>query len=199
MNDKSLEEKLLRPYNMLSLYAKGAFPMGNEEGGIDWYLPNIRCIIPLDNYNIPRSLRKFMRTCDYRYDYDKRQMEVIELCSHRKETWINDKLKKAYKGLYDIGCVRSVETYDKEGNLIGGLYGISYRGCFFGESMFSLKPQASKCALAKLLERLSERKFVLLDVQFWTPHLAMFGAKEISFDEYFQLLRKGEEVNPIFA
>jgi leucyl/phenylalanyl-tRNA--protein transferase len=199
MDDKNLEEKILQPYNMLALYSKGAFPMGNDEGDIDWYMPNIRCIIPLNDYNIPRSLKKFMQTCGFSYDYDKRQLEVIEYCSRREKTWINDKLKNAYKGLYGIGCLRSVETYDQNGELIGGLYGISYKGCFFGESMFSLKPQASKCALVKLIERLIERNYVLLDVQFWTPHLAMFGARVISFDKYFELLQKGEKIETKFS
>lgn len=168
---------------MLNLYAQGAFPMADENGEIDWYQPKTRTIIPLDNYNVPRSLRKFMEQSDFQYEFDKRTMEVVRKCADREETWISDELINAYGGIYELGFLHSVEVLQNN-KLIGGLYGITIGGAFFGESMFSKKSQTSKSALIKLIEHLNEREFVLLDVQFTNPHLDMFGATEISFKEY---------------
>lgn len=181
------KEDLLNPVNMLNLYAQGAFPMADDEGVIDWYQPKTRTIIPLDNYNIPRSLKKYMQTCGFEYRYDENIIEVIRMCADRDETWISDELISAYIGLKKVGFLHSIEVLYNH-KLVGGLYGVAIGGAFFGESMFSKKSQASKTALVKLLERLSLKQFTLLDIQFLTPHLEMFGAKEIDFDEYNSLL-----------
>lgn len=183
----NLKKDLLKPKNMIQLYARGAFPMADDFGNIDWYMPEIRTIIPLDNYNIPRSLRKFMQTSGFDYKFDCKIVDVINSCAKRPKTWISQELIEAYKGLINLGYLHSVEVYEKN-KLVGGLYGVTYKGAFFGESMFSKVSQASKCALVKLIERLNEKNFVLLDVQFQTEHLKMFGAKEISFEEYTNLL-----------
>jgi leucyl/phenylalanyl-tRNA---protein transferase len=181
------KEDWLKPQNMVQLYASGAFPMADESGVIDWYMPEIRTIIPLDEFNIPRSLKKFMETTDFEFRFDTATIDVIKNCSMRETTWISDKLINAYKGIQKLGNLHSVEVFQNE-KLVGGLYGISFKGAFFGESMFSKVSQASKCALVKLIEHLRERGFVLLDVQYQTEHLKMFGAKEIPFDEFGQLL-----------
>lgn len=185
-------ERLLEPQNMIKLYSIGAFPMADDTGTINWYMPQIRTIIPLDNYNVPRSLRKFMEKSDFRYEFDKNILKVIKECANREQTWISGELINAYKGLIKINHVHSVEVY--QGNkLVGGLYGVTYKGAFFGESMFSKVSQASKSALVKLLEHLNKKGFVLLDVQFQTEHLKMFGAKEIRFKEFEDLLAKAYE------
>jgi leucyl/phenylalanyl-tRNA--protein transferase len=188
MSEKEFDKKqLLKPINMLNLYAQGAFPMADEDGDIEWYQPKTRTIIPLENYNVPRSLKKFMSTSDFRYQYDTRTMEVVRRCAERDETWISDELIDAYGGLDELGFLHSVEVIERN-NLVGGLYGVAIGGAFFGESMFSKKTQTSKSALVKLLEHLNDKDFVLLDVQFTNPHLDMFGAIEISFEEYNDLL-----------
>lgn len=130
-----------------------------------------------------------MEETNFTFTFDNKTMEVVRNCAARDETWINEKLINAYKGIMDLGHLHSVEVYDKN-NLVGGLYGVTFRGAFFGESMFSKKPQASKAALVKLLERLNEKGYKVLDVQYFTEHLAMFGAVEISFEEYLELLKK---------
>lgn len=185
----SMNKESLKPINMLNYYAQGAFPMADENGEIDWYQPKILTIIPLDNYNIPRSLKKFMEISEYQFKYDENVMEVVRQCARRKKTWISPELVEAYKGIHEIGFLHSVEVYQNN-KLVGGLYGVTIGGAFFGESMFSKKSQASKSALVKLLERLSKKGFVVLDIQFLTPHLEMFGAKEIDFEEYALLLEK---------
>jgi leucyl/phenylalanyl-tRNA---protein transferase len=190
MNNRIIDkEDWLKPENMIRLYSHGAFPMADEiTGYINWYLPEIRTIIPLDNYNVPRSLNKIIKEdrFEFRYDYD--FLPVVNSCADRDQTWISERLIEAYLELDKLGYVHTVETWEK-GKLVGGLYGISYGGAFFGESMFSKVPQASKAALVKLIERLNEKNFVMLDVQYMTSHLKMFGAKEISFEEYNSLLQ----------
>jgi leucyl/phenylalanyl-tRNA--protein transferase len=190
MNNRIIDkEDWLKPNNMIRLYSRGAFPMADEiTGFINWYLPEIRTIIPLDNYNIPRSLNKILKEnrFEIRYDYDFPQ--VVKGCADRDQTWISQRLIDAYIDIYKLGYVHTVETWEN-GNLVGGLYGISYMGAFFGESMFSKVAQASKAALVKLLEHLNEKNYAMLDVQYMTPHLKMFGAIEISFEEFNKLLQ----------
>lgn len=183
------EEEFLQPENMIKLYSRGAFPMADDSGNINWYFPDIRTVIPLDNYNLPRSLRKFMGRTNFRIETDASYLEVIRNCAAREKTWISEKLIDAYKRLFSINHLHSIEVWQND-SLVGGLYGITFKGAFFGESMFSKVTQASKVALIKLIEHLIERKFVLLDVQYQTPHLKMFGAVEISFFEYYELLLK---------
>ena len=190
-------KELLKPGNMISLYARGAFPMSDEKGVINWYMPEVRTIIPLDNYNVPRTLRKFMGHSNFEYRFDYNIIKVIKNCADRKETWISSELIKAYKGLIKNNYLHSVEVY-RNNNLVGGLYGVTYRGAFFGESMFSKVSQASKSALVILLKHLSKKGFVLLDVQFQTEHLKMFGTKEISFDEFQTLLIKSHSKDVSF-
>ncbi len=187
----------LKPFNMIELYAQGAFPMADENGELNWYLPRKRAIIPLDNYNIPRSLKQFMKRSDVNILTDSQTMAVVEACAERSPTWISDELIEGYRGLKKLGFLHSVEVYS-HGKLIGGLYGVVFRGAFFGESMFSRVSQSSKIALAFLLERLNKKGFVVLDVQFITDHLKMFGAVEISFEKYQSLLIKAYEKNVTF-
>lgn len=196
---KYLSKKdLLKPENMILLYARGAFPMADEFGKINWYMPETRTIIPLDNFNIPRSLIKFLSRSNFKYNYDTCIENVIRNCADRESTWISDELFEAYKGLAKLGYLHSVEVF-QTGDLVGGLYGIAYKGAFFGESMFSKVPQASKAALVKLFERLASKGFILLDVQYQTEHLKMFGAKEISFTEFNILLSEAYKRNVLFT
>ena len=186
-------KELLKPENMIRLYASGAFPMADAEtGNINWYLPDIRTIIPLNNYNIPRTTKKAIDDENFEIRFDSDFEGVLEGCADRESTWISEELKTAYRGLKKRGHTHTVEAW-KDGKLVGGLYGVTFRGAFFGESMFSKVSQASKAALAALLKHLKEKDFILLDVQYMTEHLKMFGAVEISFEEYTKLLHKAYE------
>lgn len=197
-NRENNQELFLEPGNMLRLYARGAFPMADEQTKeINWYLPEIRTIIPLDNYNIPRSLKKAIDKIDYEVRYDCDFISVVRACASREKTWISEDLIKAYLRLYSLKHIHTVEIY-QQNKLIGGLYGVTFKGAFFGESMFSKISQASKIALIKLIEHLNEKNFTLLDVQYLTPHLKMFGAEEISFEEYNGLLLAAYQNNVEF-
>lgn len=190
-------DSTLQVENIIRLYASGAFPMADKDGNIDWYLPSIRSVIKLDNFNIPRSVKSLIKKNQFeiRLDYD--YLSVIKGCANREQTWISDKLVIMYKNLHKKGYVHSVETYQNN-QLVGGLYGITFRGAFFGESMFSTVSGASKVALAFLINHLKERSFILLDVQYLTEHLKMFGAIEIDWDEYNELLIKSYSINTSF-
>lgn len=180
-------DKLLEPGFMISMYARGSFPMADEDGTLNWYLPQTRAVIPVSQFNIPRTLKKFMKSSAFEYRYDSDILSVIINCSQREETWISPDLIDGYKRLINLGYVHSVEVYQKD-ELVGGLYGIAYKGAFFGESMFSKVPQASKCAMVKLFDRLNTKGYDIVDVQYITDHLKMFGTIEIQYEEYVDLL-----------
>jgi leucyl/phenylalanyl-tRNA--protein transferase len=190
-------EDLLQPEMMMHLYTQGAFPMADNEEEINWYMPEERTVIPVEEFNVPRSLKKFLSSNSFQFKYDYDRLNIIRECAARKETWISERLIEAYKNLIALGYLHSVETY-QDNKLVGGLYGIAFKGAFFGESMFSRVPQASKAAFVKLAERLKEKKFVILDVQYQTAHLKMFGAREIPFEEFAKYLKKAYKREVIF-
>src|SRR5690606_38192217 len=138
-------------------------------------------------FNIPKSTKKEISKSNFEIRFDTEIVEVIKGCADRQQTWISERLIEAYKRLIKRGHIHSVETW-KDGKLVGGLYGVTFRGAFFGESMIWKESQASKEALISLLIHLKDNDFVLLDVQYMTDHLKIFGAKEIIFDEYKSIL-----------
>ena len=166
----------------------GVFPMADSRRGtIRWYAPDPRAIIPLDQFHAPRSLQRTIRQGTFAVRVNTAFGEVIRACAARRETWISDEIIAAYEALHRLGLAHSVECW-QDGVLAGGLYGVALGGAFFGESMFTRVTDASKVALAALVERLRARGFVLLDTQYLTEHLARFGAVEIPRDTYMVLL-----------
>lgn len=130
-------DKLLEPGFMISMYARGSFPMAEEDGTLNWYLPQTRAVIPVSKFNIPRTLKKFMQSASFEYRFNSNILSVIKNCSKRNETWISSDLIDAYKRLINLGYVHSVEVYQKD-ELVGGLYGIAFRGAFFGAGFVGL-------------------------------------------------------------
>jgi leucyl/phenylalanyl-tRNA--protein transferase len=182
---------------VLLAYASGWFPMADDSdptGQIRWYSPDPRGIIPLDTFHVPRRLARTIRQGTLAVDFDTDFPAVIAACAADREegTWITDEIVSTYTALHEHGFAHSVEVR-LEGRLVGGLYGVHLRGAFFGESMFHIVSDASKVALAALVERLRTRKFVLLDVQWITPHLEQFGAIEIPRGQYLRRLKKALE------
>jgi leucyl/phenylalanyl-tRNA--protein transferase len=182
----------LDPETLLSAYAQGAFPMADRDGLVRWYTANPRGIFPLDGrFHVPRTLRQVVRQgrFDVRVDHDFEK--TMRGCMRAREdgTWINDELVAAYVRLHELGFAHSVECWQRE-ELVGGLYGVSLGGAFFGESMFHTVRDASKVALVHLVERLRSRGYELLDTQATTPHLRRFGCIEVPAEEYLKLLRK---------
>ncbi|MEE8170267.1 MAG: leucyl/phenylalanyl-tRNA--protein transferase [Phycisphaerae bacterium] len=178
---------LLESDCLLAAYAGGLFPM-DVDGDLQWFSPDPRGILPLDAFRISRSLKQLIRSNDYEIRLNAAFAEVIRQCADRPEgTWISSEIVSAYTRLHTQGFAHSVEAW-RDGCLAGGLYGVALGGAFFGESMFHRRRDASKVALAALVEHMRNRGMRLLDVQFQTPHLARFGAVEIPRDEYLRLL-----------
>ena len=172
-------------------YRRGVFPMFNhwtEE--IEWYRPDPRTIIPLESFHISRSLAKTLRQSVFEVRYNTDFEGVMRGCADREEgTWISEEFIQVYGDLHRLGKAHSVEVLLGD-RLVGGTYGVAIGSAFMAESMFHYETDASKVALASLVERLRAREFTLLDVQYLTPHLARFGAIEIPFRDYYDRLRR---------
>jgi leucyl/phenylalanyl-tRNA--protein transferase len=171
------------PELVLSAYCQGIFPMGNDDGKIDWYRPDPRCIIDLQNFHAPKRLLRTYRQGVYEIRVNQCFEEVMWACADRDTTWITDKIVKLYSFLNQRNLAHSVEAY-KDNILVGGLYGVAIGGAFMGESMFHRSTDASKVCLIFLVERMKERGYVLLDSQYTTKHLATFNAQNIPRVEY---------------
>ena len=174
--------------------------MAEPAGGIHWYSPDPRAILPLDGLHVPKTLRRKLQKQPFELRSDTEFEAVMRACAEsradRDETWIDERLIEAYVGLHELGGAHSVEAW-LDGRLVGGLYGVSLGGAFFGESMFS-RPElggtdASKICLVRLVEALRSGGFALLDTQFWTPHLGRLGAVEIPRDDYLRALGEALE------
>jgi len=176
--------------------------MGDDEDGlISWFEASPRAIMPVELpsnvISIPRSLKQVINKNIYEITVDTAFRQVINECSKRPSTWINDIIKKAYIELHKKGYGHSIEAW-KDGRLAGGLYGVAYKGAFFGESMFYREPNASKIAVVKLYEILKKNKFILLDIQMMTSHFKTFGAIEISKRAYEEILERAMGVERFF-
>lgn len=188
---------------LLRAYAMGIFPMARSrhDSRLYWIDPDQRGILPLAEFHVPRSLRKALKRQDFEIRCDTAFEQVMEGCGtstpDRPDTWINDEIVRLFVELNRVGMAHSVETW-RDGRLVGGLYGLSLGGAFFGESMFSRETDASKVALVHLVARLKHGKYLLLDTQFVTEHLARFGAVEIPRHDYLLRLNQALEVPAVF-
>jgi leucyl/phenylalanyl-tRNA--protein transferase len=174
---------------LLEAYCRGIFPMAVEDGKIAWFSPDPRGIIPLDSFHIPHGLQRSLRKGSFEVRINTAFEPVIRACGERRETWISPEIVRSYLNLHELGFAHSVETW-RDDQLVGGLYGVSVYGAFFGESMFHRETDASKVALVALVQRLQDREFRLLDTQYTTPHLRSFGAVEIPRAKYMRLLKQ---------
>lgn len=183
----------ITPHLLLRAYSIGLFPMAEsaEDSQLFWVDPDRRAVFPLDAYVVSRSLAKIVRSDRFEIVVDQDFDAVIEACAApapgREKTWINGEIQHLYRELFDMGFAHTIECR-RDGELIGGLYGVAIRSAFFGESMFHRERDASKVALTHLVARLRVGGFQLLDTQFMTPHLASMGATEISRDSYHRAL-----------
>ena len=178
----------LDPILVINAYAQGIFPMADHFGKIRWFAPDPRAILEHANLYVSRSLRATLRKHVYEVSFDTAFESVMRRCAEREDTWINESFISTYTHLHYIGLAHSVEAW-KDGELVGGLYGVALGGAFMGESMFSRATDASKVCLIALVEHLKARGFVLHDVQYWTPHLATLGVTEIPRKQYERRLR----------
>ena len=187
------------PELMLRAYRVGLFPMAETRRGqrLYWLDPEQRGILPLDAFHLPKRLRRTVLAGPYQVTSNRAFAEVIAGCAAaapgREDTWINTDIERLFQELHRQGFAHSVECW-RDGALVGGLYGVSLGGVFFGESMFSTERDASKVALVHLVARMRLGNYVLLDTQFVTSHLAQFGAMEVPRDTYKAMLAAAVQV-----
>jgi leucyl/phenylalanyl-tRNA--protein transferase len=181
----------LSPDLLLNAYATGIFPMAEsrDDPVVHWVDPRHRGIFPLDRFHISRSLSRLIQRWNCIIRTNTAFEAVVDACSARDETWINTQIRDAYLALHQAGHAHSLEVWS-EGELAGGVYGVTLGAAFFGESMFSAQTGGSKVALAHLIHRLRAGGFQLFDTQFLTPHLASLGAVEIPRAEYHRRLAR---------
>ena len=179
----------LTPEILLRAYSAGLFPMAEarDDPGVFWVDPRARGIIPLTGFRVSRSLRRRILSGVFDVTVDRAFPDVVRGCASRSETWINHRIETLYQGLYRMGRAHSMEVW-RDGRLVGGVYGVALGGAFFGESMFSREADASKIALAYLVDRLKQAGFALFDTQFTTPHLRRLGGHDIPRSAYHNLL-----------
>lgn len=185
----------LTPELVLYGYQHGVFPMADpdEDDEIYWFRPEHRGVLPLDGFHVPKNLARLVRQERFEVVSDRDFPAVIRACAARTTTWISDEIVEIYEVLHQWGYVHSVECW-QEGVLVGGLYGVTLGGAFFGESMFNRVSDASKVALVHLVRRLQAGGFVLLDTQYNTEHLNQFGVVEIPCAEYERRLARALRV-----
>ncbi|ALK08891.1 leucyl/phenylalanyl-tRNA--protein transferase [Blastochloris viridis] len=185
----------ITPEVLLKAYACGIFPMAEsaEDPGLYWIEPERRGVIPLDRMHVSHRLARTVRADRFEIRINRDFDGVLDGCSApgpgRMRTWINLRIRKLYRDLFELGHCHTVEAW-RGGELVGGLYGVAVGRAFFGESMFHTATDASKVALVHLAARLLAGGFYLLDTQFSTRHLESFGCVEVSRHRYHQLLEQ---------
>jgi leucyl/phenylalanyl-tRNA--protein transferase len=185
----------ITPEILLRAYAVGLFPMAEsrDDPTLFWVDPHSRGVLPMEKFHLPKRLRRILRQGRFEVRCDSAFEETLDGCAQsserRPDTWINKEIRDLYLALYRMGHAHSVEAW-RDGQLVGGLYGVALGGAFFGESMFSREAETSKIALAHLVARLRHGGFTLLDTQFVTDHLKRFGAVEVPRAEYRVMLSR---------
>lgn len=192
-----VEQTAINAEKLVWAYCNGVFPMAETRNGtVNWYSPDPRAILPLDQFHVSKSLRRRLKNNPFEITHDQAFREVMTLCAkprgYERDTWINDEIISGYSELHEMGLAHSVEAWQEESGerkLVGGLYGVTIGGAYFGESMFSRATDASKVCLAHLVDHMNDRGYTLLDVQFNSSHMAQFGVIDIPRDDYLKLLR----------
>lgn len=193
----------LSPKNLLVAYAQGVFPMADDRGRVSWYDCDPRALLPLDaSFHVTRRLARSLRSRRFEIRFDTAFRQVVQGCAvpapGRERTWISADIVEAYTQLHLAGFAHSAEAFS-DGELVGGVYGVSLKGLFAGESMFHFQRDASKIALVALVDRLRRGGFVLFDVQYIvTEHLRQFGALEVARAEYHRRLAAALNIDARF-
>lgn len=183
---------------IVAAYRAGIFPWFSDDQPILWWSPNPRCVIKPDQAHISKSLRKHIRKSGLTLSFDTQFESVIHHCARLDSdegTWITPEMEEAYIQLHHEGIAHSVEVWDGD-ELIGGLYGLAIGRCFFGESMFSLKPNSSKVAFASLCKQLNSWNYAIIDCQVENPHLLSLGASTLDRNEFLTILSKNIDLPP---
>lgn len=190
--------------DLLDCYRRGVFPMADSREDMRLFLmdPDLRGVLPLSPFKVPKRLRKTVRQAPYKVTTDTAFTRVMEACAesvpNRPATWINEPILNLYSALHRKGYAHSVECWNSAGELVGGLYGVALSGAFFGESMFTRATDASKIALVHLAARLKVGGYTLLDAQFHNPHLEQFGLIELPREQFREELKSALSIEGNF-
>lgn len=197
---KTDSHKIIPPDALIKGYQNGIFPMSasRHDESYEWYGARRRGIIPINDFKVSKNVRRLIRQGRYSWKVNSCFRAVITECANRKTTWISDLIIRSYDYLNRLGYAHSVEIFDQDGNLTGGLYGVSVGSAFFGESMFNREPEADKIALHHCHRVLDLNGYELWDTQYYTDHLAQFGCKEIPNILYLELLEKALQKETLF-
>lgn len=200
MNNQDAGKRIIPPDILLNGYGKGIFPMSESryDDTVNWYSAVKRGIIPIRDFHISKNVRRIIRQGRFECRINTCFREVIRECANRKSTWISELIINSFEVLHQSGHAHSVEMFNVNGRLAGGLYGVSLGGAFFGESMFKNEKEADKVALWHCHQILKKNGFVLWDTQFYTEHLSQFGCIEISPEEYKRRLEEALQVSAEF-
>jgi len=187
---------IIPPKTLLQAYASGVFPMAPSADSprFDWIQPRWRGILPLDGFRMGHNVRRWVRNRPHTVWVNRQFEATMQACGQRHKTWISPLLLRSYVELHRVGHAHSVEVYNADDQLVGGLYGVSLGGAFFGESMFRRAPEMDKVALLYCHALLLRHRYVLWDTQFYTDHLGTFGCIEIPQREYLGLLNEALQV-----
>lgn len=189
------------PQELLDIYAAGYFPMAehHDDPQLYWFQPELRGVLPIKGFNVPHGMRSLLNDNPFDVqvdtDFESTMRACAEINESRSETWINERIIQLYCTLHAMGHAHSVEAW-QDGKLVGGLYGVSIGGAFFGESMFSRVSGASKVALVSLVELLEASGYALLDTQYVNDHLKQFGVQEVAHEDYMVRLESALSVSP---
>jgi len=194
------ENKIIPPETLLEGYSRGIFPMSEsrQDDDVEWFSARQRGIIPIDQFKISKNVQRLIRQGRYVCSVNHSFREVMEECADRKSTWISNLIIDSFEVLHHTGHAHSVEIYNMNEELMGGLYGVSLGAAFFGESMFKKEPEADKIALWHCHNILNHNGFELWDTQFYTDHLAQFGCIQISPEEYKKRLESAIRKEVLF-
>ncbi|MDE7496471.1 MAG: leucyl/phenylalanyl-tRNA--protein transferase [Muribaculaceae bacterium] len=185
----------LSPERLYDAYKVGIFPWASYDTPFFiWHCPKERFVIFPEEIHVSHSMRTLINKGKYKVTFNKAFREVITNCSdvdgriYLEGAWLGEEMIEAYTRLHDLGVAESVEVWNEDGALVGGLYGVVYNGCFMGESMFSLEPSGSKLALISLAHKMQAEEGKVIDCQFPTPHLASMGGRMIPYQEFLDML-----------
>ena len=189
--------KIIPPDTLLQGYSQGIFPMSEsrDDDEVEWFSARQRGIIPIDQFKVSSNVRRLIRQDRFECRVNQSFRKVIEECASRESTWISELIINSFEVLHLAGHAHSVEIYNRENKLVGGLYGVTLGAAFFGESMFKVEKETDKVALWHCHRILENNGFELWDTQFFTHHLSQFGCTEIPSKEYHLLLKNALRKN----
>lgn len=192
---KNSSQKIIPPEVLLEAYSNGIFPMSeaSDDETVGWYSAKARGIIPMEKFKVSSNVERLIRQGRYTCRFNTSFRQVVTECANRESTWISDLIINSFEMLHLAGHAHSVEIFDEEEHLAGGLYGVSLGAAFFGESMFKKQKEMDKIALWHCHHILEKNGFELWDTQFYTDHLAQFGCIEITAEEYKERLETALE------